>query len=298
VRRGSALRHSHIKGVSTLKRPVWAVAFVILACIAHGAPSGKNAHLSSSSAPVQDVRGTDSSPLHVTGSLVTSLPPPPTPEEIEAKRKKDEDDHRLSLATEEQAWLTGGLAFIALFQLGAFIWQLRVTDKTARDAGIAADAAKASADLLPRIERAYVFVEVMISPITTVVANREYRITLTVRLNNHGKTPAILTKVRAYLMWSDAPPTQLLPTDKADRRVPDGLVIAAGSSHNIDITEVMDQVRYADIQDVVTALYVVGAIEYKDVMDVHHRTGFAWQTYPQNDEVFTSISPSPINSLD
>jgi hypothetical protein len=60
----------------------------------------------------------------------------------------------------------------------------------------------------------------------------------------------------------------------------------------------MDQVSYADIQDVVTALYVVGAIEYKDVMDVDHRTGFAWQTYPQNDEVFTSISPSPINSLD
>jgi hypothetical protein len=244
-----------------------------------------------------DDRGTDSRPLVIRGNVSTSLPPPPTKEQIEAARHKAQDDHRLTVATEELAWLTGALAAIALLQLVAFIWQLRLTERTARDAEQAANAARVSAEALPKIERAYVFVEVLFAGGVPIEDGR-FGLDFIVRFTNHGKTPAIITLTRAYTLWSETPPTELVRTERAQREVPQGMVIGADGNYDLPLREVIDGGEWGDIHDVVRRLYIVGVMEYEDVMGVSHRTGFCWHTYPLEGEIRTSISPSPLNSFE
>jgi hypothetical protein len=249
-------------------------------------------------APVLDVRGTEKTPLVITGAIETSLPPPPTPSQVAADTAKATDDHSLSIATIWLAILTAVLAVIAFFQLWLFLRQLRLAERAARDAEVAANAAKASAEILPKIERAYVFVEVFIGDVTIIERNFHYSVAIKVRFTNHGKTPAILTKVRAYAVFSDDSPSKLIDSDRADRQVPEGLVIGAGGDYELDLPQDLTQQDWADLHDVIRRPYLVGVVEYKDVMGATHHTGFCWVAYYKNDELTASISPSPLNSYD
>jgi hypothetical protein len=247
--------------------------------------------------PVQDDRGTDKSPIAVKGNVTTTLPPPAA-EQIQAEKAKAEDDHNLAVATDWLAGLTALLAMVAVFQLYLFLRQLKLTEKAARDAETAASAAKASADALPKIERAYVFVEVDISDIRNVPADAYAEVTFAIRFTNHGKTPAILTRLRSYPVWADSPPEDLLKHERANTPLPEGLVIGAGRNADWPLRERMNDEQWRQLHDVVTRMYVVGVIEYEDVMRVMHRTGFCWQTYPSADLVKTTIVPSPLNFFD
>ncbi len=274
-----------------------AIAVLVLFAAAEAATAHKTRAAPSSaptSSAIQDTRGTDKNPITIKGSIATSLPPPPTPEQIKGEKEKAKDDHRLTLATVWLAILTLALAVIAFFQLLLFLRQLRLTEEAARDAAIAVNAAKASAEVLPKRERAYVFAEVFIADALSDM-HRPYRVNVTVRFTNHGKTPAIILRVRSYPLWSDVPPTTLTPSERENRSVPDGLVIGPGGVFEVPHELQMDDDRRQTLQDVVTRLYVVGLIEYRDVMGVVHQTGFAWHTYPIDDIVRTSISPSPLN---
>lgn len=246
----------------------------------------------------QDSRGTDKQPIAVKGTL-TAIPPPQTPEAAKAEEIKARDDHSLAIATVWLAGLTAALAAIAALQLWLFLRQLKLSEKAARDAETAAKAAKASADVLPKIERAYVFVEVLISDLERLsLRPPSYQFQITVRLINHGKTPAILTRIRAYTEWSGAPPTQLVSTDRADRPLPPGLVIGSDAFFDVPLPHGVDGEIYNQLMGIETHLYTVGVIEYQDVMGAVHRTGFCWHTYPIGEEVKISISPSSLNFFD
>lgn len=248
--------------------------------------------------PIQDDQGTDKQPIAVKGTL-TAIPPSPTPDEVKNEEVKAKDDHNLAIATIWLAVLTAALAVIASLQLWLFLRQLKLSEKAARDAETAAKAAKASADVLPKIERAYVFVDVSISDLERLsLRPPSYRFQITVRLTNHGKTPAILTRVRAYSLWSDVPPSQLIPTDRADRQLPPGLVIGSEAFFDVPLPQGVDGSAYDQLMGIETHLYTVGIIEYQDVMGASHHTSFCWHTYPVGEEVKISISPSSLNSFD
>lgn len=282
------------QGCLGLKR-LTLVAVVLLAFAATvGADTASEAPKHNS---IPDERGTEKTPLVVKGAIAASLPPL-TEAQVAAAQAKAADDHSLSVATIWLAILTGALAIIAFFQLWLFLRQLRLTERAARDAEIAANAAKASAEILPKIERAYVFVEVFIESVTVIERNFRYAVAIRVRFTNHGKTPAILTKVRAYPVFSDDSPSSLIDSDRADRQVPEGMVIGADGQYDLDLAQNLSQQDWADLHDLIRRPFVVGVVEYKDVIGATHHTGFCWVAYYKNDILTASIFPSPLNNYD
>jgi hypothetical protein len=115
----------------------------------------------------------------------------------------------LLLPTAWLARLTFVLAGAAVTQMGMFIWQLVLTRGAANDARTAALAAKASAEAVPLIERAYLCVEVTFpQPLVERFAHEgvgastkvkpNYTGTIAASIFNRGKTPAVLRRLRAY----------------------------------------------------------------------------------------------------
>lgn len=270
--------------------------FVLVGSVAHGVSTHKKPATAPPPLLVQDDRGTDKSPIAVKGNVTTSLPPP-TAEQIQAEKAKAQDDHNLAVGTVWLAGLTAVLAFIAVAQLYLFLRQLKLSEKAARDAETAANAAKASADALPKIERAYVFVEVTISDLIESMHEIGH-FDITVRLANHGKTPALLTLLRSYIVWSESPPEALVEHEKAGRPLPPGLVVGAEKTFELTSQHGVDDEVNRQLHDIVSRMYFVGVVEYEDIMRVKHRTGFCWHTYPIGGHVKVSITPSPLNFFD
>jgi hypothetical protein len=280
-----------------LKGPKLPLAlFIAVVSVAYGVPTHKKPVTAPPPPPVQDDRGTDKSPIAVKGNVTATLPPP-TAEQIQAENAKAADDHNLAVATDYLAGLTAVLALIAVVQLYLFLRQLKLSEKAARDAETAANAAKASADALPKIERAYVFIEVSISDFIQNMHEIGH-FDITVRLTNHGKTPALLTLVRSYVVWSESPPEALVEHEKADRPLPPGLVVGAERTFELTSQHGVDGEVNRQLHDIASRMYFVGVVEYEDIMRVKHRTGFCWHTYPIGGLIKVSITPSPLNFFD
>jgi hypothetical protein len=140
-----------------------------------------------------------------------------------------------------------------------------------------ANAAKKSAEALPAIERAYVFVD--ISLYQTIVATQDGTAAspVTVAFRNHGKTPAILEKLRAYCIISQETPQELIAFPGSEHELPQGLVIAASDRlvHQVDArvkTSELGEIERGDRR-----LFCAGRIEYRDVLGDRRETGFCWQ---------------------
>ena len=273
--------------------------FLVVVSVASGVAKHKHSTIASPSPrppPIQNDLGTDQNPIAVKGSLLTNRPTP-TEEQARAESVKAADDHYISVATGGLAWLTAALAAIAIVQVWLFVRQLRLSEKAARDAEMAAKAAKASADALPKIERAYVFVEITLRDAQQKLAGPS-KVECDVIFTNHGKTPAILKRLRADAYWCDTAPAELIKAPRSDRQMPDGMVIGAGKEFKLRLTRVLDENEKHDLFDVVWSVYFVGLVEYDDIMGVTHRTGFCWRTHTVDQYLETSIAPSPLNYFD
>lgn len=159
----------------------------------------------------------------------------------------------------------------------------------------AADAARDSADAFPTIERAYIFAKVKrhpdVKPGQTIEAIKEGYNQARVIATNHGKTPAIITKINWYVgvfedVEIDNKITELeyIP----DSMVPPSIIINSGDTKkglpdcNISIQErdnIGNKANYA----------CFGRIDYKDIFDKPHTTIFCWK----DDGVFCSPDPDP-----
>src|SRR5258708_30546239 len=83
----------------------------------------------------------------------------------------------------------------------------------------AAVAAKASADALITIERAYMFAEVSYKGFVSE-DGRGDELHTEVKLWNYGKTPADITMIRGYIVVQNSAPERLLDVPGADRELP------------------------------------------------------------------------------
>jgi hypothetical protein len=131
------------------------------------------------------------------------------------------------------------LVLIGAFQVGLFYVQLRLIGKSLRDAEIAAEAAKESADAavisaehLSRIERAYLFLalEVTSKIIAFDPALSDTRSNIDFGFKNHGKTPASIEELHVMAgFWRESWPAMAT----ADRMpIQKGWMISAGETQS------------------------------------------------------------------
>jgi len=205
-----------------------------------------------------------------------------------AGRIKMANDESMTRATWWMARWTIVLAIIAAVQVVMFFVQLQLTHDSVKDAKIAAEAAKASADSLPMIERAYLFVSISFAGSLQEIdeddedddaANPRVVGKIRVRITNHGKTPAVLTSFDRYPVFSQSAPQQLVSQDEKRIRVPDGIVVAAGKPYRASIPLVLELERWNQLKSQKLTMYCVGAVTYEDVLGKSHQTGFCWHAY-------------------
>ena len=152
-----------------------------------------------------------------------------------------------------------------------------VTGSLAVSTRNAAVAAKDAADALPKIERAYVFVEVSIGEFA-LAGTDDAIANIRVRFINLGKTPAIPKRIRAYPVVQQAIPDALNSVPSSERQLPPSYVIPAGDGFPLNAIELKrKRTEMTEISDGTMPLFCVGQIEYSDVLGAHRETGFCWR---------------------
>jgi hypothetical protein len=160
-----------------------------------------------------------------------------------------------------------GLNLLALFgQTVILIITISATRK-------AADAAKKSADALPMIERAYVFVDIDWQNYLNVSVNTP--INARVRFKNHGNTPAIIRQVHARLEVVNDYPT-IIYDDSS--KIPKGIIISSKEDTSIDCVIVDASIEeQRDILNGKKKLICYGRIIYEDILKEERMTVFCWE---------------------
>jgi hypothetical protein len=183
--------------------------------------------------------------------------------------------------------LSGSCADWGMFlaTLGAIFVGLRtlIALKRQVDANyMAAEAALKTAESLITIERAYVFAKVEAQHVNEH-GNGGITITAQIQFWNYGKTPAIPIRVQ----WTGQE-TAMIPQNLAgaDRDVPywhEGITIAPGRAISVHHALGITPDGLIGIRTGSRTVYVWGRLEYRDVFNNAHETGFCWEYRPISD---------------
>lgn len=281
-----------------VKAALVGLLIVIVSDPAFSAPSRNTLPPATPRSPPTIQIGSDHSPAIVRGDIVTHM----TREDAEVQQHSDVLHLANEISLNNATWLlaifTVVLAIIAIVQVFMFLAQLKLTRESVVDAEVAAKAAMASAEALPKIERAYLFVSCSIrftnEPVPgTKLARRVGIFTLT--MTNYGKTPAILKRLRAYPVYSDHPPQELIPA-RNNATIPSGLVVGSGGVYEHTERAPIEIDQWKEIVgDVLYKFYIVGTVEYDDILGQEHATGFCWHTTKVGGSLTLEIAPSNLN---
>jgi hypothetical protein len=224
---------------------------------------------------IQYDHGTEDKPFVITNR--------PSQEDKKADRDKAIDDHELTVATKDLAQWTLVLGLASIAAAFAAVWSSWQSSKAAKD--------------LHKLERAYLFARVKRMGIDPEKPNKLRTFNLKVYFHNHGKTPAVLKVLRQTMDWTDAVPTQLPENPKANKEMPQGLVVGAGKTWAWPVHVEITNQQWGMLQghgD--NRAYVYGLMKYEDVMGNEHEVGFCWHSENQkrNGLVFL-ISPTKLN---
>jgi hypothetical protein len=130
------------------------------------------------------------------------------------------------------------------------------------------------------IERAFLFPEVnegdgpRHSPSGNVPWN------IAVDLSNSGKTPAIIRLLRGYadvLLVTANPPDKVHTFPGSDDEIAPGVAIPKDTGYTTMVQVRLTDTQWAQIEGGNAVLYVLGRIEYDDVFQHRHKTGYCWQ---------------------
>lgn len=204
---------------------------------------------------------------------------------------KDAEDLKAQIAMADYGFgilvVTGAQLLIGLLTLAGLGWTIFETRRTANASVLAANAARESAEALPKLERAYIFENVR-NRITTFtkplqrVATDKGPITSTemaveFSLTNHGKTPAVVRFV-GYGSSLDAVPSD--PLYVLHHGMDTEVIIASGAqsdSYVIQAPFLIDKDQAQAILGGTSYLYYFALVVYDDVFGVEHETKFYWQ---------------------
>ena len=248
----------------------------------------------------------------------------PIPQEISHQKGRDDQKKQTTevispiagIATflEDHNGLLTALATIAIacftFALNRAtnrLWETgkRQNKSSLKAAAAAAEAAKAAgkaADIAERgltdLERAYIFVKVTPSvPDSTAfirVQGATQVFKANIQIQNLGKTPAVIRKLRGYFMMADVAPTELIASPIVHQEIPNGLAIGSESTV-IDAPEIyLEEGQRSALLNQETGLWVCGEVAYEDIFGNLHITGFCWACRTVGEVAYT-IHPSPLN---
>lgn len=211
--------------------------------------------------------------------IVKTVKPPKTKEETDS----DADDRNDRKALNN---FTLALVVVGTLQFIALILQVIFLCKTLGATNKAANAAKESAEALPKIERAYIFAAV----------GFDNSGVLTVELENHGRTPAILKSMCATRTLNTTPPQEFDNRHKS--HIPDGIVIANGKPWPAVVTPDISKEEWELIEGTQFTLFCYGVVEYKDILSQRRNTGFCWQLNYEDGMGRWIIADSKLNYYD
>jgi len=160
-------------------------------------------------------------------------------------------------------------------------WQGIQLKRTVDVTKIAARAAQDAAEALPKIERAYVFAKVKLEMGLLMTPSGTAKSSMMVHFPNRGKTPAMLTKIRAYAVIQKETPIALRPPQDDEREYPEGMVIKADGMLDQPVTIGISQTEFGEMERKEKTLFCLGRIEYDDVLGDHRETGFCWHFVPR-----------------
>lgn len=189
-------------------------------------------------------------------------------------------------------------AVIALFTLTLFcatrkLWkvsqgQSKLLKKSIAVAQRAANAAQDSADALPAMERAYLFVKIIRAgdvrgdEFNTGLKELPGTNKVEIIITNHGKTSAILKRFTIT--------NNIYFSEKVDLIFPFGTELIEGGKYISYFTRfyIHDANEYEEVTRDESNLICQGIVQYSDVFDISHvEVGFSWQWY----ELFDRFIP-------
>jgi len=180
------------------------------------------------------------------------------------------------------AIFTGMLVVVGTGQLILFLWQLGLIRDSLVFTKEAADAARAAAEALPKIEKAYVFAKVKLPRPIVPTHGGVPPCPVRVIFPNRGKTPALLKRICAYsIIQAPAPQTLRSGVATDERRYAPGMVIAADKSLIQEVTVSVNMRQWGAIERREETIFCVGLIEYDDILGNPRETGFCWHFVPR-----------------
>ena len=202
------------------------------------------------------------------GTLIESSPS--SAPKMDAPEKGEEKSGYLS-AEWCVVWVTVALVLVTA-ALALYTARLyRATVELGREAK---STSENQAGALQAIERAYLFVEILLGDIQHPTEDG-WKGSIKVKVWNYGKTPAEIVQIRAYPTL--VPPQDLIDYPGSDLTIPPGLGIAQNSSfEGVSIPFHVQKDDWNNIQHMYTNMYCVGKIKYKDIFNLEHETGFCW----------------------
>lgn len=292
------------------------VALALVCCIGFAysqppPPSGgkgiqkQNAHATQPNKDrASEPQGTASAPLFVQSIA--------TPETADEAAHKHYEHHEKPTLERLMGWGTFWLAVFTLILMAATIvlavftfrlWRdaRRTADAAASDmreslriSQQAADAATASVASLIAAERAYVFAEITLLHFGNTTSDFG-KLQGKVKFWNYGKTPAVISRIRAYAHIAETAPIAMLPAAGDDRELPPSLAIAAGDFSETDMTTQFDLEGFSDLKNLRKRGFFVGRMEYTTINRESCSTGFCWELVYR--DVGSSVLPVRGNSL-
>lgn len=181
-------------------------------------------------------------------------------------------------------FFNGLLAFFTfgLYKYNRKMW--KSTDIAANAAQQAAESTKNSVDNISKIERAYIFVTVEkdIETFKLVYDDNDgfkgnYLFKATVKLWNLGRTPAVITKIRAVISLEKAEIPEI-----EESEIPSGIVVGSDKSKDITAFKHINDIDRQNIINWNTPAYCCGRIEYQDVFHGKWVRGFCWEYKPHS----------------
>jgi hypothetical protein len=189
---------------------------------------------------------------------------------------------------------TASLATVAAFQ----IYFLIRADKTTR---IAAKAAEKSAETLPSLERAHIFIIPSLMRVSIPARGidrspiQNGKAMVTYKFVNHGKTPAVIKSVEVHFdLLTTAPdneshlPNIILSGEKVLEAKDDW------SPNNGSILKRIGEDEHAGLKRDDTFLWFYGSIVYDDIFGLEHVTRFRWR-YDGGSNQFLGFGSKPYN---
>jgi hypothetical protein len=177
---------------------------------------------------------------------------------------------------------------IAIFTLFLVCYNKKMWKTTIRSVEateIAAKAAKESAEALPAIERAYVFVEVEygcknpkphdVDYFANALYGKFRDFNFQVILHNHGKTPAIVSHVRYSIIKSDrVPKTEADLIGSEYRNFEPCIIIESGGVYCKEINHELAEEEWKQIWGKNKLVLCLVQITYVDIFSIQHNTTF------------------------